>query len=128
MVSGKGRRHRERGQSTVEVALVLPVVVVFGMIVAQVGLVMIDVVLVHHAAREGARAAAVEPTAAAAEQAARASTRLDDQRLTIGLRGGTTTGDRLTVVVGYRSPTRLPLIGPLVPDVPLTAMVTMRVE
>ena len=53
-----GRRD-DRGQATVEVALMLPVLVILAMALVQVGLVARTTVLVHHAAREGARAAAV---------------------------------------------------------------------
>ena len=52
---------RTRGQATVELALVLPLVV-FGLLaILQVGLVVRDQVAVVHAAREAARAASVDP-------------------------------------------------------------------
>ena len=58
MSAGVGR---DRGQSTVEVALLLPFVALLLLAVVQVGLVARDQVLVVHAAREAARAAAVDP-------------------------------------------------------------------
>ena len=59
-MSGRGgRAGADRGQSTVEFALVLPLVVMVLLLVVQVGLVVRDQVLVVHAAREAARAAAV---------------------------------------------------------------------
>lgn len=62
-----GRRRREQGQSTVELALVLPVVAVIALALVDVGLLLRDSVLCVHAAREGARAQAVgeDPVAAA---------------------------------------------------------------
>ena len=119
---------RQRGQATVELALVLPLVVVFALIVVQAGLVAKDLVLVHHAAREGARAVAVDPTPAAARAGVAGGARLDQGRLGVSLSGGTTEGDLATVTVTYESPTNVPLVGALVGDVTLTADVTMRVE
>lgn len=125
---GRRGRHRERGQATVELALVLPLAVLMALIVVQLGVVAKDLLLVHHAAREAARAAAVEPTQAAARAAAVGSTSLDPGRVSVSLEGGGSTGDRTTAIVVYRAPTSVPLIGPLLPDVTLRAGVTMRVE
>ena len=66
---GRGARHR--GQATVELALGLPVVCIGVLLVLQLALVGRDAVLVAHAAREAARAAAVDPTRRAAEIRAR---------------------------------------------------------
>lgn len=108
-------------------ALVLPVIVVLTLIVVQVGLVARDNLLVHHAAREGARRAAVEPTEAAARGGALAgSPALDPDRLSIDLDGGRLTGDRITVMVRYRAGRIVPLVGAT--EVELSARVTMRVE
>lgn len=124
MATGKD----QRGQATVEVALVLPLVVLFTLIVVQAALVGKDLLLVNHAAREAARAAAVDPTPAAALQGAAAAGGLDRSRLSSRLSGGTSRGDRATATVTYRSPTNVPLVGRLVGDIELNAQVTMRVE
>jgi Flp pilus assembly protein TadG len=121
-------RRGEGGQATVEVALLLPLVATMLLAVVQVGLVVRDQVLVTHAAREGARAAAVEPTEDAARQGVEASARLEADRLDVALSGDTATGGRLTVTVRYRSPTAVPLVGRLLGDRTLTAEATMRVE
>lgn len=121
---GRGARHR--GQATVELALGLPVVCLGVLLVLQLALVGRDAVLVHHAAREAARAAAVEPRASAARAGALASTTaLDPHRLDVALsrRAG-----RVTAEVRYRAVTGLPLVGALVPDPELAAAVTMREE
>ena len=66
------RGHRDRGQATVEFALVLPLLVVLLAGLVWVGNLMITQVRVENAAREGARAAAVEP-----ERASSAATSAD---------------------------------------------------
>jgi Flp pilus assembly protein TadG len=113
------RCQREGGQATVEVALLLPLLALLLLAVVQVGLVVRDQVLVTHAAREAARAAAVDPQLAAAREGATAAARLDPDRLEVELSGST---------VRYRSPTRVPLIGPMLGDRTLVAEATMRVE
>lgn len=132
MAGGRCRRERSRsgenGQATVELALVLPLVVLFALIALQLGVVAKDLVLVHHAAREGARAAAVEPNATTARAAVVGSSALDSSRLSVSLSGGTARGSQTTATVTYRAPTNVPLVGALIPDVTLEASVTMRVE
>lgn len=122
------REDPQGGQATVELVLVLPVVVLLALVVAQAAAVGRDQLLVVHAAREAARAAAVDPDPGVAQAAARGAAALEADRLTVssGDRGGA--GSRLTTEVRYRSPTRVPLVGALVGDVTLTASVTMRVE
>jgi hypothetical protein len=56
----KKTRWGDHGQSTVEFALILPLVVLVVLFIVQAGFVVRDQVLVSHAAREGARAAAVD--------------------------------------------------------------------
>ncbi len=123
---GPGPRPGHRGQATVELALGLPVVALAVLLVLQLAVVGRDVVLVSHAAREAARAAAVEPRPGTALAAARgASGALDPHRITVAVsrRGAT-----VTVEVRYRAVTGLPLVGVLVPDPTLTQTVTMRAE
>lgn len=98
------------------------------LLVLQVGLVVRDQVRTVHAAREGARAAAVDARPGAARRAALASAGLEPGRTTVATRGRGAAGTRVTVSVRYRSRTDLPLVGALVPDRTLEADVTMRVE
>jgi Flp pilus assembly protein TadG len=114
----------ESGQATVELALVLPVVVLLLLAVVQVALVGRDQVAVAHAAREAARAAAVDPAPQAAVAAARAV--VPDAVVLLGPRPGV--GGQLRVVVRATSRTDVPLVGPLVPDAELEASAVMRVE
>ncbi len=120
------RPGRSRGQATVELALGFPVIVIAVLLVLQLALVGRDALLVTHAAREGARAAAVDPrTPVAAQGVAASSTALDPARTHVELvqRAG-----RVTVRVRYQAATGLPLVGRLVPDPVLEAAATMREE
>lgn len=118
----------ERGQSTVELALLLPVVVVLLLAILQVGLVARDVVLVAHAAREAARAAAVDRAPGAAREAALSSGGIDPDRLRVTVRTPAGLPRRARVTVVYRSATSVPLVGALVGDRTLRSVATMRVE
>ena len=128
MSSRGGRAPAERGQSTVEFALVLPLVLLALLVVVQVGLVVRDQVLVVHAAREAARAAAVgRPDDEVTAAAARAGP-LDANRLTVVVERSGGPGGTVAVQVSYRCPTDLPLVGRLLPDVGLSARAVMRQE
>jgi TadE-like protein len=118
----------DEGQSTVELALGLPFVVILLLALVQGGLLVRDRVLVTHAAREGARAAALDDDPGAVEQAATDAGPLDPRRLRVRVEGRGGPGSRVTVHVAYRAPAALPLVGRLVGDVELTASATMRVE
>lgn len=122
------RRRRAAGQAAVEVALVMPVVALLLLSVVQVALVVRDQVLVVHAAREAARAAAVDPSPGAARQAAVAATSLRPERLDVDVPPVGGAGRLVTATVAYRSPTAAPLIGPLLPDVVVRGRASMRRE
>ncbi len=123
------RRAREDGgQASVELALVLPLVMVLLLAVVQLGLLVRDQILVVHAAREAARQAAVDPAADAPRRAAVASSTLGDSRLTVTSTGRGAPGSRVRVEVAYRSPSTVPLVGAAVGNLTLRASATMRVE
>jgi Flp pilus assembly protein TadG len=126
-VIARGSRGEE-GQATVELALLLPVVVVLLLAVLQLGLVARDVVLVAHAAREAARAAAVDDDPDAPRQAAEASGGLSAGRLSVDVSGRGEAGSRVRVEVRYRIPTSVPIVGALIADHEVTSTATMRVE
>lgn len=120
------RRAREDGgQSTVELALVLPVVCLLLLLVIQVGLIVHAQLVVGHAAREGARAAAVDEHPLAAEVAVVAGVPLDQDQLTVQTSRG---DERVQVEVVYRYSSTMPVVGSLVPDLDLSASATMRRE
>lgn len=117
------------GQSTAELAVVLPVLLILIFTVAQVGVVTRDQMSVQHAARAAARRAAVSPDQATAlAGAVDAGTGLKADRLQVELSGGRSSGETLTVVVDYASPTDVPLVGRLVGDVDLSASASVLVE
>ena len=127
--SAKDRRGRgDRGQAAVELALVLPLVVILALALCQVALVVRDQVLVIHAAREAARASAVDADPGVARRSALSSGPLASERVDVGVSGRAGPGSRVEVVVRYRSPTEVPVIGPLVGDVALSGSASMRVE
>ena len=95
-----------------------PFVAVALLLVVQVGLVAHDQVLVVHAAREAARAAAVGSPPPALDG-------LDPSRTEVEVDRG---GGRVRVRVRYRSATAVPIVGPLVAEVVLVAETTMRDE
>ena len=127
-VRRRGARRREAGQATVELALLLPVVLLLLLAVLQVGLLARDVVLVAHASREAARAAAVDPAPSAARAAAIRSSGLSADRVTVRVTGRGSAGSRVRASVTYRAPTTVPLVGALVGDRAITSTATMRVE
>lgn len=115
---------RERGQATVEFALILPLVVFLLLAILQTALIVRDYVAVVHAAREAARAASVDRDPAAASDAARRVLR--DANVDVGSRPAV--GGPIRVEVRYVSHTDLPLVGLLFPDPILHATAIMRTE
>ena len=113
----------ERGQATVEFALVLPVLVLVALLVVQVALVVRAQLLVHEAAREAARVASVEPEPAPAAAAAAAVVAEAEVRIARGA-----VGDPVRATVTLRYVTDVPLVGALSPDVTLRATGIMRAE
>jgi hypothetical protein len=114
-------RRRDRGQATVEFALVLPALVLAAIAIIQVALVVRDYVAVVHAAREAARAASVDADAGHA-----ADRVLPGIQVHVGPRPAV--GEPIAVEVEYRSVTDLPLVGALFPDPVLHHRAVMRVE
>jgi Flp pilus assembly protein TadG len=98
------------------------------LLIVQLGLVIRDQIMVVNAAREGARAAIVDPSTAAAAQAVFNTTRLDPARTGVALTSGGSAPPLITVTVTYRSTTEVPLIGAMLGDITLTESTTMRRE
>ena len=98
------------------------------LLLVQAGMLARDQVLVTHAAREAARAAALDDDREAIERAATAAGPLEPSRLTVDVSGRGAPGSRVTVEITYAAATRVPLIGRFVHDVDLHAEATMRVE
>jgi hypothetical protein len=120
-------RSEDEGQSTVELALVLPFVALVALAVVQVAVIAYRQVIVVHAAREGARAAAVsdDDPSGAAERAVGRSADLEPAGVSVRTR---TDDDDVAVAVTFDDPTDVPLVGGLLPDVTLSSTATMRSE
>ncbi len=118
----------EDGQSTVELALCLPIVVIVLAVLVQVGVIAMDHVRLWHAAREAVRVAAVDSDPTAIRQAAQSSglrsldIEIDPQDLY------RRQGEPVTVTVSYAPSTRVPVIGALADDLHMTAAASMRIE
>jgi Flp pilus assembly protein TadG len=114
----------DRGQAVVELALALPLLALLLLTLVQLTVVVRDQMAVVHAAREGARAAVVSgaPDGDGAA-AARGATLLTPLDVSVGHIDGST-----MVTVRYRSPTDVPLIGAVLPDIDLQSTATMRDE
>jgi Flp pilus assembly protein TadG len=123
------RRRRpppSRGQSTVELALLLPVLALLLAAVVQVVVVARDELRVVQAARVAARAVIVQPDADAALRAVRDSG-TDLRGLTVRVTGSRRRDGLATVTVSAR-PTAVPLVGLAVAGVRLTERFVVRVE
>ena len=113
----------DRGQSTVELALGLPVACLFLLATVQVAVVARDRLAVQVAAREAARAASVAADVASGRSAARRAVRLAPLDVDIVYRGGL-----VTATATFVDHTDVPVVGALLPDVRVSASVTMAVE
>lgn len=121
-------RREEAGQSTVELALCLPLVAIVLAVVVQVGVVARDHVKVWHAAREGARVAAVDPDEASVTEAAES---VGLAPITVSIepaRIERRQGEPVTVRVEYPPSLRVPVVGRLFEDLTLDAEASMRIE
>lgn len=122
---------QEKGQALLELALVLPILLLILGGIMEFGRIFHAYLVITGASREGARAAVVgEPYEAARDKALAAAASLDEEELNISLAPADyTRGDMLTVTVTYRVDLVVPFISALLPD-PFTirSATTMRVE
>jgi Flp pilus assembly protein TadG len=114
---------------SVEFAAVLPLVAVCLLLVAQMGLLVSEQLAVQHAAREGARVAAVWNDDARARDAVLSSGNLDASRTTIDITPAQRdVGTPVRVTVRF-TPVPMPIVGRFMPgDAALSAVVEMRTE
>jgi TadE-like protein len=113
----------------VELALVLPLALLFALALVQVGLLSKDALVVVQAAREGAREAAVSTEQDRVRQAALRASALPPERteVTVQRHGGV--GQPVTVRVTYRAPMVVPFVEWLFPDeVSVASEASMRQE
>ena len=115
----------QAGQATVELALVLPLLLALTVVLVHVGLLVRAQVLVVHAAREAARAAAVDPRPHAARHAAESVRGLDPARLSVTTRRD---GPRVTAIVSYQAATNVRFLCRKLPEIAVKEQVTAYVE
>ena len=113
------------GQAAVELALVLPVVVMFVLGALQVALVARDQLAIEFVAREAARAAAVSADPHGAASAAADRVRQPRRRSTCR---SASRGDIVRVRVRYVNATDVALVGAAIGDVTLQATAAMAWE
>ena len=120
----------QRGSSAVEFALVLPLVLLLLLALVQVGVLALDQLVLTQASRAGAREAAVDPSAAAVDEAVRdAAVGLDGNRLHVEIARADEQGSPVRVSVAYEAPIAATLTGWLFPEsVTLRVSATMRQE
>lgn len=124
----RGQTGSEEGQATVELALLLPMLVLLALVLVEIGGIATDRVRVWHAAREAARVAIVDDDPVAIQDAADHS----------GLPGITVQvdpspedrvqGEPLTVHVAYRVEPSVPVVGAIFSGRMMEAAATMRIE
>jgi Flp pilus assembly protein TadG len=124
------RLRRERGTASVEFAAVLPLVLISLLLVVQVALVVAEQLIVQHAAREGAREAAVWNDDAHARDAAIRAGNLESDRTEVEVTpSDRPVGSPVLVTVRYRVSLVVPYVTRFLPsEVTLTASSEYRVE
>lgn len=118
----------QRGQATLELALLLPVLMLMVLFCVQVGFLVRDQIMVVHAARSAARAAAVANDPSRALPAALASAQLDPLRLKVSVAGSAKAGEDVEVELEYRSPVLFAPFRQLTEEFLLSEKVVMRAE
>ena len=115
------------GQSTVELAVLLPVLVIVTLLVIQAALLARDRIALTHRCRAAARQAMVQPDNAAAS-AAGSSAAEAGSGFSAELSGPRSVGSLVTVTCHQRLATGLPLVGPMLADPEVSERFVIRVE
>ena len=116
----------QRGSAVVEFALVIPLVLTLVLGVVELSVVARSEIQLVHAAREGARQAAVSPDTSAAVAAVRRALGSAGSRAKVAVSRPTAIGDPTTVRVSLPYNVLSPIIGGY--PIELRATATMRVE
>jgi Flp pilus assembly protein TadG len=133
MAVKNNRRNRIKGQSLVETALVLPVLLLILTAIIDFGLLFNNYLLVGNASREGARKASVGGTdTEVISTIHNSTTTLDPAKLKISIspgESGRNSGDAVTVKVAYEYGMITPFMAAILPGpFQLEAGTTMRCE
>lgn len=122
-----------RGQALVEMALVLPILIILFMGVIEFGRIFHSYLIITNASREGARVAIVGRSDADIKDRVRfVASDLDPAQLQIDIdpeSAGRTSGILVTVTVNYRMELAFPLFEAFLPNpLAITSGTTMRIE
>ncbi|BCV23450.1 TadE/TadG family type IV pilus assembly protein [Gelria sp. Kuro-4] len=135
MVKGEKLWKSQRGQSLVELALTLPVIILVLFGILEFGRISYSYIVITHAAREGARAGAVGKTDAEIVATIRETAPLPNADTNLHItklepsESARTSGLPLTVEVAYDVELVTPLFDKLLPNpFTLKSRVTMRIE
>jgi len=115
---------KENGQATVELAMMIPVLAVFLMLILQVALVVRGHVLVANASRAAARELSVDKNQSRAVDIAHKNS----PNSTVTISRPSQAGQYLTVSVKETVKSSLPIVGIVFPDVTVSSRSVMRVE
>lgn len=123
----------EKGQSLVEFAIVLPILLLIVMGIAELGMMLNSYLTAQNISREVARLGSVGATDSDIQNMITSnSTNLDSQNLSVSInpiQGNRISGDTLTVVVTYDYHLTVPIIsGIFNNDVVLKSQTSMRIE
>lgn len=127
----KYRRSMSHGQSTVEFALVLPLIVFILMVIIQVAVSLSCYLSVSNASRQGARSASCSNDVEAGRTAAvQAAGGLPGDRAAIDVEfpEGRSKGSPVRVTVTYKMPFLLPGVARIIPSVTFRKATTMTLE
>jgi Flp pilus assembly protein TadG len=122
---------KEKGQSFVEFALVLPVLLIIIMAILEFGLMFNAYITISNASREGARLGSLGGSdIEIVQRVVQTSPVLDSTKITVTVTPATRTrGDMLRVLVSYDYTLITPVISNIIsPMVDLDAETVMRVE
>lgn len=118
----------DRGQATLEVALLVPVIALLLAVIVGVGAVAGKKAQLELAAREAVRIAAVDPDTARIRYAAERIGFEDVEMQVSPDADRRVSGEPITVSLSYRPLTTTPLVGDLFSTLVLEATATMRIE
>jgi len=127
------RRHRiiksEKGASAVEFALILPILIMLVFGIVEFGIAFNNYITITHAAREGARIAAVDlnnPDLKKIIIERAFPVQITETDIVINTPDGTNIGDPVEVEITYNISITIPLVGSW--DIPLKNKAIMRLE
>ena len=118
----------ERGQTTIELVLCLPVLMLLAAFLVEAGGLAVDNVRVWHAAREAARVATVTPDEAEIRAAAERSGMNGLSIEVVPASQDRIRGEPVSVAVSFRAEPSIGLLAPIVERVTMQARAVMRIE